>query len=71
MANGVKKDPKTAARLKLGLRRPELQRAGFADLEIVNEKVEMKTLGLGTFGPRGGNGVRDFLKPNSRVTIVE
>lgn len=71
MTNGVVEHSKTRARLKRRFRRAEPEREGFADVEIVDEKVEMKTLGLRTFGPRGGNRVRDFLKPNGRVTIVE
>jgi hypothetical protein len=71
MANGVEEHPKTRARLKRRFRCAEPEREGFADVEIVDEKVEMKTLGLWTFGPRRGNAVRDFLKPNSWVTVIE
>jgi len=71
MTNGVEEHPKTGARLKLRLRRAEPEREGFADVEIVYEKVEMNTLGLRTLGPRGGNDVRDFLKSDGRVTIIE
>lgn len=70
MANGVEEDPKSRARLKLGLRRAELQREGLTLVEIVHEKIEMKALGLGTFGPRRRNDVRDFLKPDGGVTTV-
>ena len=71
MANGVQEHPKSGARLKLRLRRAEPKGESLADVEIVDEKVEMKTLGLRTFGPRGGNGEGDFLKRDRRVTIVE
>ena len=71
MANGVEEHPKSGARLKGRLRRAEPEGEGLASVEIVDEKVEVKTLGLRTFGPRRGNGVRNFLKPDRRAAIVE
>ena len=71
MTDGVEEDSKTYSRLELRFRRAESQRESLAFVEVVNEKVEMKTLGLWPFGPCGGSDVGDFLKPDGRVTIVQ
>ena len=70
MTDGVEEDSKTYSRLELRFRRAESQRESLAFVEVVNEKVEMKTLGLRTFGPCGGSDVGDLLKPDGRVTIA-
>lgn len=71
MTNWIEEDPKTTTRLKLGFPRTEAQRECFAVDEIVNKKVEMQSLGLWSFGPRGRFERIDFLKRNGRVPVIE
>ena len=71
MADWVKVDPKSGARLKLRLRRAEAQCERFAVVEIVDEKVEMQTLGLFALGPRRRSDGCNFLEPDGRVAVVE
>src|SRR5665213_4596308 len=71
VATWIEKDSKIAPRLELGFRCSERERVRFSFVEIVNEKVEMQTLGLWSLGPRHGCDVRDFLKADGWMTVVE